>query len=120
MRRSKAESFETIDFVHGLQQLHERAFFAAGVIRQLPDYSSKFVTAVQIHNLSEQSDFFYTACDEIAHFALNLVDLTAALRATRLRDNAKGAMHVASLHDRDKSGSLLRRELLVANRRFRA
>ena len=29
-------------------------------------------------------------------------------------------MHVASLHDRDKSGRLLPRELLVANRRLRA
>ena len=74
MRRSKAESFETLDFVHGLQQLHERTFLRAGVSDPGYSYGSKLVTAVQVHNLSEQSDFFYTACDEIAHFAYNLVD----------------------------------------------
>ena len=61
MWRRKAESFEPVDFVHSFEQLHKRAFFASGVSDPGYSYSSKLVTAVQIHNLPKQSNFLYTA-----------------------------------------------------------
>ena len=111
MRRSKAQSLQVFDFVYGFQQLHKWTFIIN---------LRKFVPAIQIHDLPEQSDFLHSASHQAAYFAQNLIDRTAALRSARLRDDAEGAMHVASLHDRNESGRLPEHEWLVANRRLRA
>ena len=76
------------------------------------------MATVKIHDLPEQSDFFDAARDEIAHLADDFINRTTALRAARLRNDAESAVHVASLHDRDKSRRLPGRQLLVANRRL--
>ena len=111
MRGGEPEPFQAVDFIHRFQQLHERTFAIA---------FRKFVTAIKIHDLSKQRDFFDTTRDQVAHLPHDLVNGTAALRAARLRDNAKGAMHVASLHNGDERRGLPGCQLLVANRRLRA
>jgi hypothetical protein len=78
------------------------------------------VAAIEIHNLSKQRDFFHTVRDQVAHLSRYVGYGSAALRAAGLRDDAKGAMHVASLHDGDECGRLPGRQLLIANRRLRA
>src|SRR5215471_7818744 len=97
--------------MHSLEQLDEGSFALA---------LWKFVTPVQIHNLAEQRDFFHAMRDQIAHFAYDLVNRTAAFHTARLRHNAKGAMHIASLDNGDKRRGLPRRQLLIANCRLRA
>ena len=57
--------------------------------------------------------------NEFTHFAHNLVDRAAALRAARLRHDAESAMHVAALHDRNESRRLARRDLVLADRFLR-
>ena len=54
------------------------------------------MTAVQVYDLPKQSDFLHSARNQIPHFAYDLIDGTASLRAARLRDDAERAMHVAS------------------------
>src|ERR1700686_2647272 len=78
------------------------------------------MTAVQVYDLSKESDFFHAARDQIACFAHNFRNGTTALGATRLRHDAKSAMHVAALHNRNKGGRLLGHELLLANSRLRS
>src|SRR6266516_2608261 len=111
MRRSKAQPLQPVDLVHRFEQLHKRTFIVD---------LRKFAPAVQIHNLSEQRDFLHSLRDQVANFAHNFINGTAALRATRLWDDAEGATHVAALHDRNESGRLPRCELLLANCRLRA
>src|SRR5436309_14954841 len=94
MRRSKAQSLQAFDFVHGFQQLHKWTFIIN---------LRKFVPAIQVHDLPEQSDFLHSARRQAAYFAQNLIDRTAALRSARLRDDPEGAMHVASLHHRNET-----------------
>jgi hypothetical protein len=108
--RSETQSPEAFDLVNGFEQLHKWRFIVD---------LRKFVATVEINDLSEKRDFFDAARNEIAHFAYNFVDRTAAFRAARLRNDAKSAVHVASLHDRDKRRGLPRRKLLVADRRLR-
>ena len=62
---------------------------------------------------------FRSAQNQIAPFRHNLRDRAAAFRSTRLRHDAESAVHVASLHDRDKSRRLPGHQLLVANGRLR-
>src|SRR6266699_2407783 len=111
MWRGKTQSLQSIDLVHGFEQLHKWTFIID---------PRRFVAAVQVHDLPEQRNFLHSTRDQVAHFAHDLINRTAALRATRLRDDAKRAVHVASLHDRDKGGRLPRRELLLANCFLRA
>src|SRR4029077_11371817 len=77
------------------------------------------MATVEINDLPQQRDFFDSARNQIAHFGHDLVDGPAAFRSTRLRHNAEGAVHIASLHDRDKRRRLARPQLLVANGRLR-
>ena len=111
MRRGKTQSLQPIDLVHRFEQLHKWTFIIN---------LRKLVTAIQVYDLPEQSDFLHSARHQAAHFAHDLIYRTAALRSARLRDDAEGAMHVASLHDRNESGRLPEHEWLVANRRLRA
>src|SRR4030095_6683922 len=111
MRRGKTKALQALDFVHGLAQTTQRTFGIA--LRNL-------VAAVQVHDLSKQSNFLHSAPNQTAHFVDDFIDGTASLSAARLRDNTEGAMHVASLHDRNESGRLPGHELLIANRRLRA
>src|SRR4030095_7605011 len=111
MRRGKTKALQALDFVHGLEQLHKRTFAIA---------LRKLVAAVQVHDLSKQSDFLLSVPNQTAHFVDDFIDGTASLSAARLRDNAESAMHVASLHDRNESGRLPGHQLLIANRRLRA
>ncbi len=46
MRRSEAQSFESVDFVHGFEQLHKWTFCRSRF--------GKFVPAVQVYDLPEQ------------------------------------------------------------------
>src|ERR1700736_3449809 len=111
MRRSETEPLESLNLVDGFEQLHEGTLIVD---------LRKFMAAVQIHDLPKQRDFLYSAGNEIACFADDFFDRAAALGAARLRNDAKSAMHVAPLHDRDERGCLLRHELLIANRRLRS
>src|SRR5262249_51095885 len=93
MRRSEPKSLKAFNFVNGFEQLHERGFVVD---------LRKFMATIKIYNLPQQGDFFHSARNEMAHFAGDFIDGTAAFRSTRLRHNAECAVHVASLHDRDK------------------
>src|SRR4029453_8172009 len=108
MRRGKTKALQALDFVHGLEQLKKRTF--AFPLRKL-------VAAGQLHDLPKQSDFLHSVPNQIAHFVDDFIDGTASLPAARLRNNAEGAMHIASLHNRNESGRLPGHELLIANRR---
>ena len=77
------------------------------------------MATVKIHDLPEQRNLFHAARNEIAHFIHDFVNGTAAFRPARLRHDAECAVHVATLHDRDKRRRLPRRELLLANHRLR-
>src|ERR1044072_5545184 len=111
MRGSKPESFQALDFIHRFQQLYKGTF-------AIPLW--KFVTAIQVYDLPEKGDFFHTMRDQVAHLSHDLIDGTASFCAARLRDDAKGAMHVAALHDGDERNGLPRHQLLITNRRLRA
>ena len=77
------------------------------------------MAAIEIHDLAEQRDFLYSLRDERANFGDDFRNGAAALSASRAGHNAKGAMHVASLHDRHERRRLLWREGLIANGRLR-
>src|SRR5438094_3342215 len=106
MRRCEAQSFETIDRMHGFEQLHKRRFLVD--LRE-------FVPPIKIHDLSKQRDLLNTPRNEITYFAHDFVNGTASLRTARLRHDAKCALHVASLHNRNERCRFLRSELLLAN-----
>src|SRR3984893_15549727 len=110
MRRSKKQPLQTIYFMHGFEQLHKRSLVVD---------LRKFATAIKIHDLPEQGDLLDSLCDERAHFAHNLGNGAAALRSSRLRDDAKSAMHVAALHDGNEGRRLFGPESLFANRFLR-
>ena len=82
-------------------------------------YRGKFVAAIEVHDLAEKRHFLHAMRDERANFGDDLVNGAAALGAARPRHDAKGAMHVAALHDGNERRRLLRRERLIANRRLR-
>ena len=82
-------------------------------------HSGKFVTAIQIHDLAEKGYFLDSIGDERANFGDDFGNGAAALGTARPRHDAKGAMHVASLHDRDERRRLFRRERLISNGRLR-
>src|SRR4051812_17543404 len=93
MRRSEAQTLQTVDRVHSFEQLHEWT---------LAVDCWEFMPAKEVHDLAEQRDFFHPAGDELPNFPHDFIDRTAAFSAPGARDDAKRAMHVASLHDRDK------------------
>src|SRR6478609_6635185 len=96
--------------MNGLEQLDEWTFDV---------HRGEFMPAVEVHDLAKKRDLFYTARDQLSNFANNFVDRTTALPAARPRHNAKCAMHVAALHDRNERGRLPRFQFVVANRRGR-
>ena len=75
--------------------------------------------AIEIHDLAEQGYFLDSFGNERANFGDDFGDGAAALGSTRARHNAKGAVHVAALHDRNEGGRLFRRERLISNGRLR-
>ena len=93
--------------MHRFEQLHERAL---AVDRR------EFMAAIEIHDLAEQGHFLDPAGDEFTNFAHDLFNRATALRPAGPRHDAKGAMHVAPLHDGNERRGLPRRELLFANR----
>src|SRR4030095_1059551 len=97
MRRSKAETLQTINVVHRFEQLDEGAFGPAGV--NDVGYSGKLVPTVKVHDLAQECHFFYSVLDQPAHFPNDLRDGSAALGTARPRYDAKSAMHTAALHD---------------------
>src|SRR5438477_8098909 len=131
VRRSKAQTFETIDCADCSEELDERAFAVAAVyhrrftVRDILSavidrrYSGKFVTAIQVHDLTEQGYFLDPSGDESANFRDDFGNDATALGAARPWHNAKSAMHIASLHDRDERRRLFRRERLITNGRLR-
>src|SRR5207253_3034125 len=138
---------ETVDCTNRFEQLHERALRVAAcsahslcaelrILRSFfqsigqnvrycarnaraTRYRRKFVAAIEIHDLAEQRDFLYSLRDERANFGDDFRNGAAALSASRAGHNAKGAMHVASLHDRHERRRLFRREELIPNGRLR-
>src|SRR2546423_3580709 len=90
-----------------LEQLHEGTLAAE---------RREFVATVQVHDLAEERHFLHAARDETANFAHNFLNRSAPLRAAGPRDDAKGAMHIAALHDRDERGRLPLFQFVVANR----
>src|ERR1700745_2984133 len=109
MRGSETKSLKAVDLVNRFQQLYERRFVVD---------LRKFMATVKIHDLSQSRDFFAAARNQIAHFGHDLADGPAAFRSTRPRHDAESAVHVASLHDRDKSRRLPGRQLLIENGRL--
>src|SRR5438874_5102318 len=109
--RSEAKALQAINLMDGVEQLHKRTFVVD---------LRKFVAAVEVYDLTEYRYFGHAVGNLCADVADSLVNRAAALGAACLRHNAKRAVHVAALHDRDERGCLLRRELLIANRRLRS
>src|SRR6478752_7887521 len=107
MRRSEAQTFQTVDRVDGFEQLHEWTLAFDGW---------KFVPAIKVHDLAEQSDFFHPAGDEFPDFPHDFIDRTAAFLSPGARDDAKRAMHVASLHDRNERRRLALFQFVIPNR----
>src|SRR5690348_10312830 len=106
VRRGKAEPRETVDSVDSFEKLHKRTLAAS---------HRKFVTPVEIHDLAEQRHFPNPLANECANFRDNFFDRPAPLLSAGLRHDAECAMHVASLHDRNKRGCLSLSDWLVAN-----
>src|ERR1700738_1015513 len=75
MGGSKAQSREPVDLVQRSAQLYERTFFVD--LREL-------MAAIQVYDLSKESDFFHAARDQIACFAHNFRNGATALGATGL------------------------------------
>ena len=97
--------------MNSLQQLHKRTLAIAFL---------KFMPAVKVNDLPEQCDFFDAPADESTHFRHDLVDCATAFGAARPRYDAKGAMHVAALHDGHECCRRFWREGLIANCRLRS
>src|SRR2546421_8237662 len=81
MRRSEAQSFETLDLMNGFEQLHKSRF--AVLFRNL-------ALAVAGDDLAEQRDFLNAAADQFAAFGDNVGNSSAPLSAARIRNDAKG------------------------------
>lgn len=98
VRRSEADSFETIDCVHGIEQLDESGSAVT---------DRDFAFAVAGDDLSKKGDFLITLRNKLAALGDDLFDGTAAFLAAGKGDDAEGAVLVAALHDADKAGDLL-------------
>jgi len=68
------------------------------------------VATVEIDDLPEQGDLFHALAGERFDLRDDLRDGPGTLRPARARHDAEGAMHVATLHDRNEGGDLVRRE----------
>src|SRR5205085_11927127 len=129
MRRGKTQTFQPVDRADGFEQLHEgtlpvtavyhRRFFidvAPVVDRRC---KRKFVAAIQVHDLPEKRHLLHTARDESANFRDDFSNGAATFRSACGRHDAKGAMHIAALHDGNERGGLLGRQRLFTNRGLR-
>ena len=94
-------------------------YFIPAVIDRRYSYRRKLVAPIQIHDLAEKCHFLHASGNKGANFGDDFRNGAAALGAARAWHNAKGAMHVASLHDRHERRRLLWREGLIANGRLR-
>src|SRR5438105_14236224 len=100
VRRGKAQTFETIDCADCFEQLHEgtlpvaavydRRFTVRDILSAVIDrrHSGKFVTAIQVHDLTEQGYFLDTSGDESANFRDDFGNDATALAAARPWHNA--------------------------------
>src|SRR5438477_13197143 len=90
VRGGKAEPLQAVDLVQRFEQLDERT-----LVLHLGD----FVPPEQVHDLTKERDFLDASRDELAHLTHDFFDRPTSFGATRLRHDAKRAMHVATLHD---------------------
>src|SRR5438477_8230342 len=77
------------------------------------------MSAVEIYDLSQKRDFFNAVSNKPAYLVHNLRNGTASLGPSCLRHNAKSAVHVTALHNRDERSRLLFGQVLLANRFLR-
>src|SRR5450755_4218628 len=98
VRGGKAKPLQTVDLVHRFEQLDEGAFAI---------HLRDFVPPEQVHYLAEECHFLDVVRDELAHLTHDFFDRATSFRAACPWHNAKGAMHVAALHDGNESRRLL-------------
>ena len=106
MGGGEADTLDSVDGVERLQELHEGT---------LAIHLGEFVASVEIDDLAEQRHLLDPPVGEGSGFLDDFRDRAAAFGSARRRDDAEGAVHVASLHDRDERGGglLLRGEMLA-------
>ena len=75
-----------------------------------PSTRGKLVPPVKIDDLPQQRHFAHAPRRQSPHLVDDLRDRPAPLRPARRGHDAKSAMHVAPLHDRDKRRDLPRRQ----------
>ena len=110
MWRGKTNALQPIHSLQLLQQLNKGAF---------PAHRGNFPPSVHIHDLTQQRDLPNPLFHKAPNLTNDLHNRTGPLLPSRRRDNAEGAVHVAPLHDGNKSGDLLRNQNVVPNRLFR-
>src|SRR5436305_3390894 len=91
MRRREPQALQTLDFVDRLDQLHKGTFRT---------HFRELMAAIEVDDLAEQGDLPYASIHQATYFLNDFRDWTAPFGATGMRNDAEGAMHVASLHDR--------------------
>ena len=74
------------------------------------------MAAVEVDDLTEECDLLHAAIREGSDFVGDFLNRPSTLLAARLRHNAKRAVHVAALHDRNKCRDLALFDLLLADR----
>ena len=107
MWRREAKTFETVDVMHRFEQLDEWT---------LALHEREFVASKKIHDLAQERHLFHAAGHQLTDFAHDFFDGATSLRASRLRHDAKCAMHIAPLHDGDKRCRLAALQFVVADR----
>ena len=120
MRRGKAQTFQPVDRADGFEQLHEGAFAVAAVCDRRAAANDcrdggELVAAIEIHDLAKKSYFLHTLSGEGANLRDDLGNGAAAFCSARARHDAKGAMHVATLHDGNECRGLPWGQRLFAN-----
>src|ERR1700729_2395172 len=97
MRRGKADALKSRDILECFEQLNKWAF---------PFHVGEFVPSVEVHDLTEQRHLLDALRDQGFYLADNLLERPASFVSARIRNNAECAMHVAPLHNGNKSGHL--------------
>ena len=128
MRRSEANTLQSVDFVNGFEEPDERRFaildrnmaVTRSSIWQKPlDRLGEAIplrwgegrargssATVARHDLAEQGDFLHTARHQFAAFLDDIRNRPASFLPARMGHDAKRAVLVAPLHDADKSSDL--------------
>src|ERR1700677_775597 len=92
MGRGEADALDALDFVDGLEQLHESGFSVHGF---------EVALAVAGDDLAEEGDFLDAVAGQLAAFGQDVGDAAAAFFTAGVGDDAKGAVLIAALHDAD-------------------